>query len=94
MVKGTTKSGFRFSVDEAVFTSWEFMRAVRDVQQEDQLKATNGIVDLVELALGKEQTQRLARYLARGAKTVSSEAVLREYAEIVEIVKGVKASKN
>ena len=94
MVKGTTKSGFHYAVDEAVLDSWQFVAKLRDVQVEDKLQASAAVIDLVELVLGKDQTQRLARYLAKGQATVGAEAMIAEYKEIVAQVRGAGKAKN
>lgn len=94
MVKGTTKSGFHYSVDETILDSWQFVAKLRDVQVEDKLQASAAVIDLVELVLGKDQTQRLARYLARGQATVGAEAMIAEYKEIVAQVRGAGKAKN
>ena len=90
MVKGTTKSGFRYSVDENILDSWQFVEVLRDVQQKDQVKAAAAVVDLIRLVLGEEQTQRLAKYLTKDGKYVSTETMLKEYKEIVGRVRNSK----
>lgn len=90
MVKGTTKSGFRYSVDENILDSWQFVEALRDVQQKDKVKAAAAVVDLIRLVLGEEQTQRLAKYLTKDGKYVSAETMLKEYKEIVGRVRNSK----
>ena len=94
MVKGTTKSGFHYAVDETILNSWQFVAKLRDVQVEDKLQASAAVIDLVELVLGKDQTQRLARYLAKGQATVGAEAMIAEYKEIVAQVRGAGKAKN
>lgn len=94
MVKGTTKSGFHYAVDETILDSWQFVAKLRDVQVEDKLQASAAVIDLVELVLGKDQTQRLARYLAKGQATVGAEAMIAEYKEIVAQVRGAGKAKN
>lgn len=94
MVKGTTKSGFHYAVDETILESWQFVAKLRDVQVDDQARAAAAVIDLVELVLGKDQTQRLARYLAKGQATVGAEAMIAEYKEIVAQVRGAGKAKN
>ncbi|MDO4393105.1 MAG: hypothetical protein Q4C80_01660 [Bacillota bacterium] len=56
MIKGTTKTGFEFEIDENVFDDWELVEAFREIERGDD----GLIVDVVEQILGIEQKNALS----------------------------------
>lgn len=80
MIKGNTKSGFEFEIDENVFDDWELVEKFRAIELgEDSL-----VVDVVEQVLGIEQKNRLKDFIRDKNGKVSVSGMEKELEEIFE----------
>lgn len=80
MIKGNTKSGFEFEIDENVFDDWELVEKFRAIEKgEDSL-----VVDVVEQILGIEQKERLKNFIRDKNGKVSARKMETELEEIFE----------
>lgn len=80
MVKGNTKSGFEFEIDENVFDDWELVEKFRAIEKgEDSL-----VVDVVEQILGIDQKERLKNFIRDKNGKVSVMKMETELEEIFE----------
>lgn len=96
-IKGTTESGFKFSVDSNVFNDWRFVRAARkagDGEGEEQLDASLELVAL--LFNDQKEEEKFYSFLAeKHGGRVPVEVVGREVGEIMRVVQEKsKAAKN
>ena len=80
MIKGNTKSGFEFEIDENVFDDWELIEKFRAIEKgEDSL-----VVDVIEQILGIEQKERLKEFIRDKNGKVSASGMEMELEEIFE----------
>ena len=95
-VKGTTASGFEFSIDAEAFKDWRFLKAVRTANKKggDSFEASLDIVTL--LFNDQEEEERFYEFLAeQNGGRVPVEVVGKEVGEIMKIVQEKsKAAKN
>lgn len=82
MVKGKTKSGFKFSVDEGVVKSYEFLENLAQTQS-----GGTGIFQAVTDLLGQEQKKSLLEHCKDEKGHAPFESVVAEFDEIVGIVR-------
>ena len=85
-VRGTTKSGFKFSVDSNVFNDWRFVRAARRVgDSEAQIDAGLELVAL--LFNDPKEEERFYSFLAeKNGGRVPVEVVGTEVGEIMKVI--------
>lgn len=82
MIKGKTKSGFNFEIDEEVVNDYEFIEVLADVD-ENPLKTPK----LFKMLLGDEQTEKLKEHIkSKNGKTPVK--VMTE--ELIEILNNAK----
>lgn len=83
MVKGKTKSGFKFEVSKRLANDWRFTLALADMDSNDQSRALAGSVAVVKLLLG-DQEEAFYEHLKDEDGVVPTEKVWAEVAEILE----------
>ena len=81
MVKGKTKSGFEFEVDEKRFDDMVLLEAFAEAEN-DQYKFPH----VLKLFLGEEQKNALYEHLKTKKGNVPIAKTLNEFMEIMEIV--------
>lgn len=85
MIKGKTKSGFSYSVNENLVNDWRFIRALamaNDAKNGD--RALKGVMDVVFLVLGEEGEERLCNHLADDTGFVDQSLITAEVLEIIQ----------
>lgn len=89
MVKGTTKSGFKFSVDPDVISDMEFVELV--AESED-----NGLVfpKLIQNILGKKQKESLYEHVRNKKGRVPMDAIREELDDIFNAINSANETKN
>lgn len=77
MIRGTTKSGFQYNIDESRVDDMEFMEMIAEADD-------NPIVvpKVIEHMLGKDQKQKLYDHLRTEKGNVPVEAMLNELEDI------------
>lgn len=95
-VKGTTGSGFKFSVDAEVFKDWRFLKAVRKANGDGEEAFEAGLDMVAYLFNDSEEEERFYEHLAeKHGGRVPVEVVGHEAGEIMKIVQEKsKAAKN
>lgn len=78
MVKGKTKSGFEFELDENVINNMELVDALADCASDDPFAVSK----TVKLLLGNELRRKLYDHLRTGDGRVPMEMVSMEISEI------------
>lgn len=86
-MKGKTKSGFAFDVDESVINNYRYVRTAA------RLKACKDPSDrivlfdaLTTMILSDEEQERLFLHLEENGGAATNEAVIKEVNEILEII--------
>lgn len=78
MIKGTTKSGFAYSIDEENVDQ-EFLDALSEAEDGDPLKVSKAL----RLLLGDEQRKKLYDYLRNDKGKVPIQDVMEEFYDIL-----------
>ncbi len=79
-VKGTTTSGFNFSLDTDDMNDMRVIEALAEVEKGNVLY----VIDLIKLMLGTEQKEALFKHVANKDGKVSPELCMVEIKEIFE----------
>lgn len=79
-VKGTTTSGFNFSLDTDDMNDMRVIEALAEVEKGNVLY----VIDLIKLMLGAEQKEALYKHVASKDGKVSPELCMVEIKEIFE----------
>lgn len=93
MIKGKTKSGFTFEVNESCMKSWDFIRLGRTLRGKNEIRQVDAFVDFMYLLLGEEAMERLSEHLVTDDGIVPVEAVVETFKDImaaVEVHESVK----
>ena len=84
MIKGTTKSGFNYTIQEGALDDYEELREIDKGN-------TSLIVDVIEKIIGSEQKEQLKKHVRDETGRVS---IKRMVDEIGEILRGNQQGKN
>ena len=87
MIKGTTKSGFDYTVQEEALDDYELLEELREIDKGN----TSLVVDAIEKIIGPEQKEQLKEHVRDEAGRVS---IKRMFDEIGEILRGDQQGKN
>lgn len=87
MVRGKTKSGFEFEIDEEILDDYDFLEMLCKID-EGEVSLT---VKMVDMLLGAEQKERLKKHVRSESGKVSAKKLL---AEVMEIFQETKEGKN
>ncbi len=77
MIKGITKGGFRYEVNENIGDDYELLKLLRKMEDNGLL-----IFDMVEKILGQKQAENLEKFLLKRDGYVSTEKISKEVMEI------------
>lgn len=88
-MQGTTKSGFKFEVNEEAVKSMEFIDLVAELDEKPML-----IGKVVEFMLGDEQKEKLYKHVRGDKKYTPAKDVDKEVNEIFDIINEVPETKN
>lgn len=87
MIKGTTKSGFKYKINKARLDNYELLEAIGEIEGNPLM-----LSKVVNLLLGKEQTAQLKDHLRTEDGMVSTEKMSEELTEIFQNQKKTKNS--
>ena len=93
-MKGTTKSGFKFDIDERIIDDWRLIDAIGMAESEDpseQIKGTRAVADLL---LGKNKDSLMQFLQKKNEGYVPVAAMTNTIAEIISEVKELKNSQS
>lgn len=93
-MKGKTKSGFKFDVNEAMLDDWEVVEAVADMDGEDESLKIRGMVRFVSLVLGENKKLLIDHIRSKNDGACPSETMFSEVMEIINSVKEIKNSQS
>ena len=83
MIKGTTKSGFDYTVQEEALDDYELLEELREIDKGN----TSLVVDAIEKIIGPEQKEHVRDEAGRVS-------IKRMFDEIGEILRGNQEGKN
>lgn len=83
MITGKTSSGFEFSVSENLKTDFRFVAAYADTQSDSEGEQAKGLVQLLNVVLGKKGAAALQRHVALEDGTVPIKKLMAELGEII-----------
>ena len=89
MVKGTTTTGFKFTIDPDAVKDMEFIELAADAEE-------NGLLlpKMIEHVLGKDQKKKLYDHVRNNKGRVMIEDVSDEIKEIFSALNAAKETKN
>ena len=93
-MKGKTKSGFKFDVNEAVLEDWEVMKAIADMDSGDASRVLRGTVKFVSMVLGDEEEALVKHIRSKNKGACSQDAMFNEVMEIIDSLKEIKNSQS
>ena len=85
MIKGITKSGFRFKVNESIINDDEFLELISEVEENPIM-----FPKLLNRLLGKQQTEKLKNHVRDKNGIVDAEKITAEVADIFKTQKQLK----
>ena len=88
-MQGTTKSGFKFEVNEEAVKSMQFIDLVAELDEKPML-----IGKVVKFMLGDEQKEKLYKHVRGDKKYTPAKDVDKEVNEIFDIINEVPETKN
>ncbi len=92
IVKGTTKSGFKYEIDPGIINSWEAMEFRVRIEKGDSGAASEGF----RFILGTEQFDRILEHIRKktGKPYASQDDVIEIANEIINAALGEEEAKN
>ncbi|MCQ2087969.1 MAG: hypothetical protein MJZ37_07935 [Bacilli bacterium] len=91
MVKGKTKTGFEFEVDERIKNDWRVVHAIADIQSKDESIIVPAMVKLIKLIINNQEEALMEHIANNNEGFVPTNAL---YAEISDILTQIPAIKN
>lgn len=93
MVKGKTKTGFKFEVDERVLEDWRLILNIERAESENLTEKVKGVTELVHLLLGNNETKLMEHIAKRNDGFVPTDEIISELASIISNTKELKNSQ-
>ena len=78
-VKGTTASGFKYSVDPNIMKSYRFLKLYTE-----SIKDPNVGLQLIEKVLGSDQEEKLIKHVEKKVGFDDTETIIAEFTEIIQ----------
>ena len=88
-MQGTTKSGFKFEVNEEAVKSMEFIDLVSDMDEKPTM-----IGKVIKFMLGEDQKEKLYKHVRCDKKYTPAKDVNKEVEEIFDIINEAPETKN
>lgn len=83
MITGKTSSGFEFSVNADLKNDFRLVMAYAATQSENEGEQAGGLIQLVNVVLGKNGAAALYKHLAQEDGTIPTDKVMAELGEII-----------
>ena len=93
-MKGKTKSGFKFDINEVMVDDWETLKAIADMDSGYASRVIQGTVKFVNIILGDDEKLLIDHIRKKNGGACSQEAMFREVMEIINSVKAIKNSQS
>lgn len=94
MIKGKTKSGFKFEFDERIKNDWRLMDAIARATSTEMMTQIAATSDLVDLLLGSDKEKLMEHIMQRNDGFIPSEELEKELFEIISYSKATKNSSS
>ena len=91
-MKGTTKSGFKFNIDERIIEDWDFLEAIAMAESTDASEQIRGTMKVADMLLGKEKESLKKLIREKNGGYVPQTEMANAIAEIITSVKELKNS--
>lgn len=88
-MQGTTKSGFKFEVNEEAVKSMEFIDLVNDLNESPMV-----LGKVITFMLGEDQKEKLYKHVRGDKKFTPVEGVNKEVEEIFDLINEAPETKN
>ena len=88
-MQGTTKSGFKFEVDEDAVKSMEFIDLVNDMDEKPTM-----IGKVIKFMFGEDQKEKLYKHVRGDKKYTPAKDVNKEVEEIFDLINEAPETKN
>lgn len=92
MIEGTTKSGFKFKIDERCLSDYSILRIIDEYDSSDDMGKMRLIPGLVNFMLGKGGFEKLEKHIRSKNEGFCSITDLQT--EILEVMQNTKEIKN
>ena len=93
-MKGTTKSGFKFDIDERIVSDWRLVDAIGMAESDDPSEQIKGTRLVADLLLGKDKQKLIEFIQKKNDGFVPATQMTSAIAEIIESVKDLKNSQS
>ena len=94
MIKGKTKSGYKYAIDERKLDEWGVLKAIADMTSGDDRRMIRGTVNFVETVIGEDEKNLVEFVKSKNEGYCPQEAMQEIVNEIIESVKEVKNSQS
>ena len=93
-MKGTTKSGFKFNIDERIVEDWRLLDAIGLAESDDPGEQIRGTREVANLLLGKEKESLIKFLQEKNDGFVPATEMSSMIAEIITTVRELKNSQS
>lgn len=93
-MKGTTKSGFKFNIDERIIDDWRLIDAIAMAESDDPGEQIKGSREVADLLLGKEKESLMKFLMQKNDGFVPALAMTNTLAEIMTTIRELKNSQS
>ena len=93
-MKGTTKSGFKFNIDERIIEDWRLIDAIAMAESDDPGEQVRGTTAVADLLLGKDKASLIKFIQDKNDGFVPATEMTNVIAEIITTVRELKNSQS
>ena len=93
-MKGTTKSGFKFNIDERIIEDWRLIDAIAMAESDDPGEQVRGTKAVTDLLLGKDKASLIKFIQDKNDGFVPATEMTNVIAEIITTVRELKNSQS
>ena len=93
-MKGTTKSGFKFNIDERIIEDWRLIDAIAMAESDDPGERVRGTKAVADLLLGKDKASLIKFIQDKNDGFVPASEMTNVIAEIITTVRELKNSQS
>lgn len=92
MIKGKTKTGFKFEIDERLAEDWRLLEAITLADSRNVTERVKGTTTVVDMLLGKNKNQLMEHIMKLHDGYVPTTALTDELASMLSSIKELKNS--
>ena len=93
-MKGTTKSGFKFNIDERIVEDWRLIDAIAMAESDEPGEQVRGTKAVADLLLGKDKESLIKFLQSKNDGFVPATEMTNIIAEIITTVRELKNSQS